>query len=74
MPNTSSGVTSYRIRDAYGRIYYTMTRILLDPTQEKVQYYHHRIESDESAAATSASNRSHNIFSSEMLYNKISDK
>ena len=33
------------------RIYYTMTRILLDPTQEELQAYHHHLESEERAAA-----------------------
>ena len=47
MPYNSSGDMPYTISDTYGRIYSTMDRILLDPTQDKIQALQHHIESEE---------------------------
>ena len=41
MPDKISGEISYKIRDIYGQIYSNTTKILFDPTQGKLQAYHH---------------------------------
>ena len=68
MPDKSSAETSYIIHDAYYTIYSTMNRLLIEPTQEKVQSYHHHIESEERASASDAAHRDFtselNIYSS----------
>ena len=43
MSENSSGEMSYKMDDTYGRIYSTMTRLLLDLTQEN----HHHIKVEE---------------------------
>ena len=45
MPDSSSGETSHIINDSYGHIYFTTTRLLLYPIQDKLQAYNHHIES-----------------------------
>ena len=55
IPDSSSGETSYKIRDTYGHIYSTTARILIDPTQDELQAGHHHIEAEELAAASAAS-------------------
>ena len=49
---------SYNIRDTYVHIYSTTNRILIDPTQEKLQAKHHRIEVEELAAAAATNTTS----------------
>ena len=57
MTDNGSSETCYTIRDTYGRIYSTTTSLLLEPTQEELQTYHHCLESDERAAAATTSHR-----------------
>ena len=55
MPDNSSVENSYRIHDDYGRIYSTIISLMIDPTQDKLQSYHHYLEEEECADAATAS-------------------
>ena len=54
MSDNSFGETSYRISDAYVRIYSTTNRLLIEPTQYELQSYHNNIESQERADTSAA--------------------